>query len=365
MDKKERVFGLDLLRALAIIHVVLLHGAYLLDTTFLEGFPFVSLIDGVDIFFALSGFLIGSILLKSIHREEKFGLRQLGVFWKRRWFRTLPNYYLVLLANYIVVKYGIIVEYISEFSWKFFFFLQNFNKPFAGFFWESWTLTIEEWFYILSPVLLIVLLRFCRPRLAFLLMTLVMIAAPFIHRICIYDPAIDYNYFGEVTRKLVVNRLDSIAYGLLAAWTFFYFPAFWSKTRVLSLILGISLMVFILNYHADHSTFYAQVFLVALSPLSAMLLIPYAEGMKKANGLFARAVTHISIISYSMYLINGALVSEVIRDNFPPQGAADRIIKYILFWAVTIIASTLLYRFFEKPMMNLREVNLGKLIARK
>jgi peptidoglycan/LPS O-acetylase OafA/YrhL len=56
-----------------------------------------------------------------------------------------------------------------------------------------------------------------------------------------------------------------------------------------------------------------------------------------------------------MYLINLALVAEVIRDNFPPSGGADGIIKYLIYWAIVIVASTLLFTYFEKPMTDLRD----------
>ena len=60
-----RNFGLDLFRTLAILLVVLSHGKFLLNGTVLENFPYVKMLDGVDLFFVLSGFLIGGILLKS------------------------------------------------------------------------------------------------------------------------------------------------------------------------------------------------------------------------------------------------------------------------------------------------------------
>jgi peptidoglycan/LPS O-acetylase OafA/YrhL len=93
----------------------------------------------------------------------------------------------------------------------------------------------------------------------------------------------------------------------------------------------------------------------SLSPVAAMLLLPFAAGVKSASGIFAKAITHISKISYSMYLINLAVVAEVIRDNFPPTTESDRILKYFLYWFCVIAGSTLLYKYFERPVMNLRD----------
>jgi peptidoglycan/LPS O-acetylase OafA/YrhL len=355
MHQSKRVYGLDLLRAIAIIHVVLLHGAHIVDTTVLEGFPWISIIDGVDIFFALSGYLIGTILLKEINSVEIFSFKDLWRFWCRRWLRTLPNYYLILLANYVVVKTGIIAEHISQFNWKFFVFLQNFNKPFVGFFWESWTLSVEEWFYLSAPLLLLLTLRFLKPKKAFLLVTLIMLLAPMLQRFSMSGPHITYEYWEAHFRKLVITRVDSIAYGLLAAWVFYYYRSFWEKYRIPFLVAGILTMVFVLNFPSPVEGIYAQVFMFPLSSIAAMLLIPFAEGIKSYRTRVGKWITHISIISYSMYLINGALVSEVIRDNFTPEGQADRIFKYMVYWTAVIFFSTLVNRFFEKPIMNLRD----------
>ena len=120
-------------------------------------FPWIKLIDGVELFFVLSGFLIGGIIIKEFQNNTAFGIKQIFHFWKRRWFRTLPNYYLILLLNVIIVYFGIIKEDFLQFNWKFFFFLQNFAHHFYGFFWESWSLSIEEWFYLLFPIILMLL----------------------------------------------------------------------------------------------------------------------------------------------------------------------------------------------------------------
>jgi peptidoglycan/LPS O-acetylase OafA/YrhL len=353
--KTDRNFGLDIVRAVAILLVVFGHGSYLLTNTFLDNFPYVKMIDGVDMFFVLSGFLIGGILLKEINAETRFGVRELTRFWKRRWFRTLPNYYLVLLLNYLVVHFAIIHEDITQFNWKFLLFCQNFSTPFYGFFWESWSLSIEEWFYLTSPLLLVLFLRFFSAKSSFLLVTILMIITPFAYRIISLNPSIDNFWYDQTFRKVVVMRLDSIAYGLLAAWVFYYYVQYWKKFRIICFIAGVGLIVFIVNHHAPNTSFYKQVLMFAITPVSAMLLLPFAQSIQSARGMIARAISHISKISYSMYLINLALVAEVIRDNFPPTSEMDGIFKYLLFWTIVLLGSTLLYTYFEKPMMNLRD----------
>jgi peptidoglycan/LPS O-acetylase OafA/YrhL len=86
---KNRSFGLDLLRAIAISLVLLAHFVKAFDKL---GFW------GVELFFALSGFLIGKILWNSFNQNQYYSFPLIINFWQRRWWRTIPNYWLFLLV---------------------------------------------------------------------------------------------------------------------------------------------------------------------------------------------------------------------------------------------------------------------------
>lgn len=356
----KRIFGLDILRALAIVLVVMGHGKFILNDSILEGFPFFRMIDGVDIFFVLSGFLIGGILLKLLNTSDRFGLKDLGMFWKRRWFRTLPNYYLILLANYIVVKQGIINEDIEQFNFHFLTFTQNFKEPFYGFFWESWSLSIEEWFYLITPLIILSLGALVSLNRAYLTATILMIVLPLVYRCLQFDASMDAFAWDIGIRKTVLSRLDSIGYGLLAAWIYFKHRAFWGKSIVLSTCLGLGLIIFILIFEKGVGSFYRQTIYFSLLPLSVIFLMPLATSIRSGKGFGAYAIQHISKVSYSMYLINLALVAEIIRDNFAPLGGWDAILKYLIYWIIVVGVSSLLYKYFEKPIMDLRDKPLRK-----
>lgn len=360
----KRIFGLDILRALAIVLVVMGHGKFILSDTIVAGFPFFRMIDGVDIFFVLSGFLIGGILLKLLNVRDQFGIKDLGIFWKRRWFRTLPNYYLILLANYIIVKEGIINEDIEQFNIHFLTFTQNFKEPFYGFFWESWSLSIEEWFYLITPLIILCLSALVSLNRAYLAATVLMIVLPLTYRWLQFDPSLDAFAWDIGIRKTVLSRLDSIGYGLLAAWLYFNNRDFWEKRYILLACLGIGLIIFILTFEKGVGTFYRQTVYFSLVPLSVMFLLPLATSIRSAKGFGAHVIQHISKVSYSMYLINLALVAEVIRDNFAPQGGWDGFLKYLIYWIVVVGVSSLLYKYFEKPIMDLRDKPLKKWFRR-
>ena len=155
-SSQQRIYGLDILRALAILFVMVEHGRFLLPVELFPNpqFFFLKLyLDGVSIFFVLSGFLIGQIILK-VFSDDQIRLRTLADFWMRRWVRTLPNYFLVLC---LLLLLGSLFNaaYTTNGTWKYFLFVQNFNSPHPPFFGEAWSLSIAEWFYLLLPVLLI------------------------------------------------------------------------------------------------------------------------------------------------------------------------------------------------------------------
>jgi peptidoglycan/LPS O-acetylase OafA/YrhL len=259
------------------------------------------------------------------------------------------------LANYLVVRYGIINEDIEQFNYRFLLFLHNFHEPFGGFFWESWSLSVEEWFYLFTPVLLLGLLRFSPPKRSFLLATLIMILLPVFYRYSLYNPAADSHFWDITFRKIVLCRLDSIGFGLLAAWLYYYYLSSWERFKWPVFFVGFSMLFCLIYFRTEHHTIFKQVFHYTFIPLGIMFLLPLFNSIKKGYGYFGKAITHISKISYSMYLVNLALVACVIRDNFPPTSDADSLIKYLIYWIVVIGASTLLYRYFEKPMMDLRD----------
>lgn len=351
----QRVFGLDLVRAVAILLVVLGHSRSMLVGSVLDGFPYIRMIDGVDMFFVLSGYLIGNIILKQTAANAGFPVSDLLPFWIRRWFRTLPSYYLILLVNYLLMRFGIASGDLSQFNWRFLFFLQNFSTPFHGFFWESWSLAVEEWFYLFFPVILVVLNKICNARYAYFTAVFVVIFFPIIYRAIVFDPAITPEYFDLGLRKVVLTRLDSIGYGLLAAYLFRFANGFWVKYKWICFFMGVVVMAFVVNINASISSLYAQVFNFMLSPLSVMFMLPLMSSITQCNWKIGLAITHVSKISYAMYLLNLGVILNFMRSNEHLFGPATGIGKFLIYWLVVILLSTAMYYFYEKPMTDLRD----------
>lgn len=143
-----RLRGLDLLRAVAIVMVLLYHYAHFTAQAPIFGEIGESGWAGVDLFFVLSGYLIGNQLLAPVARGEALSLK---VFFARRLLRTLPNYY-VVLALYLLFPHAPIGGSSLPPLWQMLTFTQNVWLAYGQTFTHSWSLCIEEQFYVVLPL---------------------------------------------------------------------------------------------------------------------------------------------------------------------------------------------------------------------
>ena len=85
------------------------------------------------------------------------------------------------------------------------------------------------------------------------------------------------------------------------------------------------------------------------------MLLPFFDSIKSAPKTITKIVTHLSFISYAIYLTNLAMVCEVILTNVTIETKIGAWSWYIVYWIITILISTLIYKYYEKPMRDFLE----------
>ncbi len=367
----RRVYGLDILRAVAIVSVVMAHGANLLPQR-LWKFHDVFLVDGVFLFFVLSGYLIGGILIKVL---EKNGASPSALFqfWVRRWFRTVPNYFLILTVL-VILRFVFFGGIHGIPIWHYYLFIQNFKSPHPLFFSEAWTLSIEEWFYLLVPSLLFLVVGVFKltPKRAIPTIAISIIFASIalrLHRYAI-APVQTVTDWDLIFRKQVVTRLDSLMFGVLGAYCTYYYKSLWLRHKRLLFGVGLSSLalqhlfgVFVLGPHITQRAagLYLSVFSFTFMATSILLLLPWLGEYRSSKGKVYTAITYISIASYSMYLLHVSLVQPLVVSLVHLESRhLTIVVRYVLYWLLTITASILLYKYFEKPATDLRDKFVSK-----
>lgn len=357
---KNRLCGLDTLRASAIILVFMFH--YYGYVSMKPTFGFLSLTGwlGVDLFFVLSGYLIGNQILSAIANHRPFSLK---TFYYRRLFRTLPVYLFVLGLYFFIPPFR--ENQLVTPLWKFLTFTQNFNLHGGVAFSQAWSLCIEEQFYLILPAFALLIAWKGSKRIGWSMMLIVLLEgiilrAAYIHH---YPHTISHlwgTYFLEKIYYSTFCRLDGLMLGVAVAMVKNFHEDIWSRAIAkgnLFLTIGtlgtvITFYLF-LNYHYSFwmITFgfpiiafsFASLVLAAVSPNSWLYKI-HVPG-----------ATSIAAWSYAIYLIQKQLMvltaSFLAKQGIPVTSVTTVIVATL----VTVFGGWLLYTLIETPFMKLRD----------
>jgi peptidoglycan/LPS O-acetylase OafA/YrhL len=352
----QRSFGLDLVRAIAILNVLWGHGRSLLPEDIQARFPVLRL-DGVTIFFALSGFLIGRIMMRNL--AEGASLRTLLRFWARRWLRTLPAYFVTLaLLVLLASRFGrtALPATLSDYLW----FGQNLAAPHPDFFGEAWSLAVEEWFYLLVPLAVWGLVGIARmhPRRAVGAVALVTIALVFVTRQLMLDTTniaslIDWD---SRLRKLVITRMDSLMFGVLAAWCWVHAGELtrrWAPLAGLIGLVGLTVSLMGLDLQADFRD--TTRLLLLQVPLMIALILPAMALMRQAPAWLAEPVAFISRLAYPLYLLHYGLVMLTVLPVLGWRIELDWTSKVAVYWSLSFGLAWLMHWGVERPGLWLRD----------
>lgn len=352
---RKRVFGLDLLRAFAIFCVVQGHAERILFDTPLDRFTDMPVPHGVDIFFVMTGFLIGKSFISHLEKHNyHIGRSKTLTFYARTALRILPNYLFILLVNYLLVRYHVIKGETDMFPlWRFATFTQNLFTPFWGFYWESYSLPVQWWFYIFFPLLLTILCLFSKPKKLIPWLCLFFIMASIVFRLTVADQVTNRFSWDIWIRKTVASRTDNIYIGVFAAWVMYYFPKQWERHALASFIIGLVIFVATRIIPRTPGSFYYDTLYLTISALAIALWFPLLSKWNSYKTRLGSFVSCISILSYAMFLTN-LLLLQILENSFP-NFISRYALAYPVFWLLVFVAAYVLYIFVEKPFVRLRD----------
>jgi peptidoglycan/LPS O-acetylase OafA/YrhL len=307
--------NLDLLRAIAITVVFVFH-----ISQFITGFPVnwlkIAALGsyGVDLFFVLSGWLIGGIFFREYSSTGHVKLVQ---FWARRWLRTMPPYYVALIISWLLVY----LARNQNFDIKYLFFLQNYSGA-LPFFKISWSLCIEEHFYIFLPIILYIGLKYD----IVVGICIALITASFCMRLQYNAVLPAFGYQLTATHL----RLDGLSLGVLCAYIYYVKNFFWERFSSVLIRLGSLCGIITLLLYFLFSQLMYSFGILSLSLFFASLLCISVNAPDWRVSRF-RIISIIAVSSYSIYLTHAIAIN--LAMHFIPSGGINFVGSSIILTA--------------------------------
>ena len=343
----------DGLRGVAILMVLIGHSGFLEALPHLGGLEYTRF--GVDLFFVLSGFLITGILLDAKGSEHYF-----RNFYARRALRICPLYYVILFLAFVVTPLLAPSTKPEAGVWPaFVFYVQNIallhrdTYPFGlG---ATWSLAVEEQFYLTWPLLVFLLKR---RALALVSVSFVFVSLSL--RLAGYYHDAPSGFIHQFT----LSRLDAIALGSLAA-LWLRSPSCtldrWRTRAYQFLARGLAGVILARILMHRNSSIVGYTFLgMTFAGLLGVSLVSDARSSLLGRSLSAGWLRYIGKTSYGIYLLHYPLflVWErlIASENFLLSNPLARnLVAFAGQMFLTILAASISWRFFEKPILQLKK----------
>ncbi len=367
-SRGSRIVQLDVLRGIAILLVLVHHTPIQpTDTNFVNRFAECVIRfgwAGVDLFFVLSGFLVGGQLLLEI---KKTGFLKMRRFLMRRAFKIWPSYFVFLaFFTYKYSRHASSINEVFRNLWPNFLHVQNYFLTPARF---TWSLAVEEHFYLLLPLLLLFLIakrgRSMLHRIPYIAGGLLIL--------CL---AIRSAWFGSIPTEVVEwrrfstqARIDGLFLGVALAYLSYFRTKSldWADShrwKLLAAAIMLIAPVFILN---DNKSFVFTVGFTLLSCACGLLLVCLLDRgdrhplpMLLERNPLCILLARIGIYSYSIYLWHIELGFVPVHNwmkalwNRGPE-SLHWIWFLALYVPLAVAAGTLMNRIVETPFLWLRD----------
>ena len=352
---RQRQPGLDFLRALAILVVVIYHAGIM-------GFPLPGRVHrwgwiGVDLFFVLSGYLIGGQLLAELARKNRLNLSR---FYARRALRILPAYLAILTIYFLLPSWR---EYpdMAQPLWKFLVSLQNIALHGGTAFSHAWSLAVEDQFYLALPFILLVVLW--RPRAAIILSCVILVGGVLLRALLAWQNAtvtgISFRGFQAWIYYPTWTRLDPLVFGVMIAAVEKFRPRLWQRLTNSAIWLwlpALGLIVYALWLgESDYINFTACVwqFPLVATGMAALLICALSPRMPFLR-LPIPGAAFIASIAYSAYLVQKLVIHGVTEFCRTHAINTESLPALIGVEVCVYAAATILFFTVERPFLQLR-----------
>ncbi|MEY2482518.1 MAG: hypothetical protein QOK24_1046 [Verrucomicrobiota bacterium] len=351
---RHRQPGLDLLRAIAIVLVVLYHaGLFGFELPHdLQRFGWI----GVDLFFVLSGYLIAGQLLSALARGKKLNARR---FYWRRALRILPAYLVVVAICVLLPSWR---EYPTMPPlWKFLTFTQNLGLRGGTTFSHAWSLCIESQFYLVLPFLLLALARFRRGHWLVpcaVLLCGIVIRGVLAH-INLSSPSPSFGFWQKFIYYPTYARLDPLTMGVTLAAIESFRPAWWAtlmKTAKWIWAPGIALIVVALALAEDSLSVASCAVGFPLIALGfSALLICAVSPETPLSRVAVPGAAFLATVAYSIYLSHKLVIHWTLGFSAAHSIAIPSLPAYLLMLFSILVAGAALFFAVERPFLQMRQ----------
>lgn len=367
--KPLRNTTIDVLRGVAVV-LVLIHHFILIDKSLFTN-PFSKIARysltfwvrggwiGVDLFFMLSGFLISGLLFSEYKRTERIVP---SVFLIRRGFKLYPSFIFFIFSALAIERF--LAIYNNSFYYPFLDYLRDLlfiENYFFGRFAHTWSLDVEEFFYLTLPFYLILTIKYSKISFKIFLRSYLALAS-----ICFIFRIIQHFYYGDHTGYYFKTqcRLDSLFFGVFISYIYAFekdrFNFIYRNSRiyiVLSIIFILPNFIFV---RAENPLQF--VFLCTNAVCFGVIMIALLELNPKF--LKSRLFSFIGKNSYNIYLWHVLLNSILLNLLFEKKDKNEFIITSFPLWIAyalsyflgSILIGTIFTKIIEEPLLKYRNV---------
>ena len=336
--KTARIVNLDLYRALAILFVLFFHTTQMFAGENVNADYYLWGKFGVEFFFVLSGFLVGGLFYKQADNVN------LLKFWLLRFFRTYPPYIIALLLSYFAVYFS----RAEQFNFGYLIFIQNFYTT-IPYFKISWSLCIEEHFYLFFPFIILLSEKVLKKSFLQLglWITLCLLPTFFRWKFGSIHPE-NFGYFETAS----YFRFEGIAMGCLLSFIIYRYNinlnfSFLAKTSIyLFFILMLFINVVFKNFTFTYTIGYL---LFNVSLLLLLAVFYFGNNFILAGNLFVKTVASMA---YSLYLTHALTINfmSIVANKFK----TNLFLMYSITFIVILIIGFIFYRLVERPTIKAR-----------